>query len=211
MAKNIKYIPQKGFAYEKEKDMAKLQSLAMDGWLLTGMAFGGFAYRLEKGEPQNISYCFEECLLKQSELADYEEIFAAGGWELVWALKEGKRIYGAIFKAPMGTVPVHTDLGSQSENYGVVKKEFFKNFWIMAVLTIGLSILADVLAGMNVPGFVPIIFDVLGVISLMVTGILLLVTVAYWEREKKGKPSIWVYLMMIVVLLAMGAVFGFFM
>lgn len=97
-----KYIMNIGLAFSEKKDLKRFEDLAAEGWLLKDLAFGGFFFRLEQGEKQELSYTLD---LQKNPDSEYKDIFKHAGWKHVCSA--ANRIH--IFCAPKGTAPIYSE------------------------------------------------------------------------------------------------------
>lgn len=114
--KQTKFVMSGGLAFSEEKDLAKLNKLAKEGWILEKLTFLG--YRLRKSDSQNIIYNLDYRFDADEE---YFQFFKDAGWKLVLSFDE---IH--IFCAPEGTNPIHTDRQTIIEKYEIMEDLFFK-------------------------------------------------------------------------------------
>lgn len=131
--KQTKYISNGGLAFSEEKDMKKLSKYAKKGWLLDGFGFGGFYYRLRRGEPQDIEYSLD---YQNQPDEEYFSLFEAAGWSLVLS-----DIGTQIFVAPKGTKPIYSDNETVTQKYEKQKKFVGKLAFISFFPTIILFLL----------------------------------------------------------------------
>lgn len=203
--KNVKYILQRGFAYYAEKDMKKLEEMAREGWILKGFTLGGFYYKLVKGEPQELSYSWDDHHVKISEKEEYYKTFRKAGWELVDCVKSKKKIYGTIFVAPAGTIPIYTDDDAKVYNYRQTKKSYAIGIGISMVIQLFIEVIANLIWRFNLPHIISVLADAVTTIFIAVPAIYILMMVVYFERERRGRPSVLVYLIILILLALFGA------
>ncbi|TDR20708.1 DUF2812 domain-containing protein [Marinicella litoralis] len=96
-----KYIMNGGLAFSEKKDIKKLEKLAAEGWLLEGLAWGGFCYKLVQGPAQDLIYTID---FQATPDSDYFDIFKSAGWRHITS--SGQQIH--IFAAPKGTPPIYS-------------------------------------------------------------------------------------------------------
>lgn len=136
-----KYIRNNGLGRFEEKEMAKLESYAKQGWHLEG--FYGFKFKLRKGEPRNLKYSLD---YQKHPDKEYFSFFEDAGWMHVCSADE---IH--IFCAPQNATPIYTDTISRIEMYEEEKKHMGKRafpFLIASVLFFLFGILGNYL-GIN--------------------------------------------------------------
>ncbi len=156
--KKVKYIANGGLAFFEEKEMKKLAEYAKEGWVLE--KFAGLGYKLRKGEPQDIEYALD---YQKGADDEYFAFFEAAGWSHVCSA--GNEIH--IFSAPTGTKPIYTDKPTTVEKYEREKKQMGKvalPFFISTVVFWLVGIFNDL---GSVPESIAILFQVLGMISLI--------------------------------------------
>lgn len=137
MSKNTKYVPCAGLAFTEEKNMKKLSDLAKEGWILDSFKYLG--YILKKSEPQDIIYCTDYNDDK-NDLESYFQMFEDSNWEHVHSYE----MYH-FFKAPIGTVPIYTDLNSKSVKYKKVYDQIRKSTIYFVVMAVVAGLIANIL------------------------------------------------------------------
>ncbi|MGX8834550.1 DUF2812 domain-containing protein [Amedibacillus sp. YH-ame6] len=110
--KNRKYIFCSGLAFSDNKDMNMLHEYALDGWIFRKLKFLVF-YELHKEEPQDLIFSYDIQKVKKEEKEDYLAFFEEGGWSLVGKWQNGLN----FFVAPTGTIPLHSEVATRSEQY----------------------------------------------------------------------------------------------
>lgn len=95
-----------GLALMPDHDMKLLENMSAKGWHLSGFSFG-FFYRFEGGEPHAYDYAVA---IERDCPPEAQELFCAGGWELV-VMGPGWQ----IMRAEAGATPLHTDASSEAE------------------------------------------------------------------------------------------------
>ena len=179
MNKNYKYIGNMGLAFDEDRVLKKMSSLAKEGWILKEMTV--FKYKLERGEAKELIYSMDYRELK-GNTEEYFELFNSSGWRHMCS-------YGPyhFFSAPNGTVPIYTD----RENYlGKYKasRSIYLRMLIISTISLLTAILLDLLI---VDKLNNIVFDValflVGAISALIMAPSFMVTVAYIFRFKEQK------------------------
>lgn len=154
-----KYIMSGGLAFDEEKDMKKLEQLALDGWIFDRFAFMG--YRLKKAEGQEIQYSFD---YRKDADPDYFAYFKEAGWKHEGTAEN----YIHIFSAPKGTAPIYTDRDSLVEKYSNEKTRMGKGALIMLAATISIQVVLFLISYFsNLEGPVSTIMEILFIVSLI--------------------------------------------
>ncbi len=96
-----KYVMNGGLAFSEKRDTKKLEKMAAKGWLFKSFAFGGFLYKLEQGQPQELCYTMD---FQSKPDFGYFEIFSSAGWQHITSASG--QIH--VFSAPKGTAPIYS-------------------------------------------------------------------------------------------------------
>jgi hypothetical protein len=121
----------------------------------------GLGYKLRKEESKDIEYSLDY----QKEADDeYFAIFEAAGWSHVCSV--GNEIH--IFSAPTGTKPIYTDRPTTVEKYKREKKQMGKAALPFFTSTVVFWLLSVFSNWGWVPGIIGNIFQLLGMISLII-------------------------------------------
>lgn len=121
MAKR-KYIISSGLLFNDLEDMEMLHEYALKGWILINCV-GGF-YVLEKQEPQNIIYSYDQNSVSKEDFEDYKAFFSLASWDYLFS---SRNVH--FFKALPDTRAIHSDMKLFNE-------EFKPVFYFSLVLTI---------------------------------------------------------------------------
>ncbi|OIJ15176.1 hypothetical protein BKP35_04820 [Anaerobacillus arseniciselenatis] len=116
--RKTKYVLNSGLAFSESGDLAKLSKLAKKGWLLEGISYGGFCFRLVRTEPADVEYSLD---YRANVSEDYFELFEAAGWSHVVSVEN---IH--IFRAPTGTKAIYSDEETMTEKYDEQRRLFGK-------------------------------------------------------------------------------------
>ncbi|MCL1950704.1 MAG: DUF2812 domain-containing protein [Turicibacter sp.] len=145
MKKATKTLKNNGFAWSSHEDMEKLAQEAENGWHLTGFTWGGFAYKLEKGAPEQLAYSLDCYRGTKGEYAEYLELFEMSGWKKACTLGSGSAGTYTIFKAPKGTPPLYSDSTTLAENYHYQGKTLLTSGIALVILGIFFFILIPII------------------------------------------------------------------
>lgn len=77
-----KYISNMGLAFDEERTLKKLNSLAKEGWILDKLTLWR-GYRLRRGEPQELVYSMDYKKLDERSQKEYFEMFEMSGWKYI--------------------------------------------------------------------------------------------------------------------------------
>lgn len=127
MKDNVRYLWNWGLAFDEDRLLRKLESMAKEGWMLDRMTT--LRYRLVKAEPQNLSYAMDYKKVKQEEEAEYFAVFAESDWKHACSLQGFH-----FFFAKPDAVPIHTDQVTKMEKYSGYKRGSFLVMRISALL-----------------------------------------------------------------------------
>lgn len=174
-----RYVLSGGLAFTEEKDMRKLSQWAEKGWLLESFAFLG--YTLRKGEPQALQYAMDIQDLNKADREDYYDIFRAGGWEPVCS--SGNTIH--IFKAKLGTQPIHSDNDTLYEKYRGGTKPLKSIFIVLALVAITSWIIQYSSKMLAWSGVISNVFMAIGTISVILLVPVLMTYGAFLWRSRR--------------------------
>ncbi|MBZ9687255.1 DUF2812 domain-containing protein [Clostridium estertheticum] len=177
MEKKNRYIMNMGLAFDEDRAMKKLCLMAKEGWILEKMSL--FRYKLAKSQPKEIVYSMDYKKLGQNT-DEYFELFQRSGWEHMCS-------YGDFhfFTAPPETIPIYTEKENYLSKYESSKQSYKQTAIISVVLLIIVNMIEFVL-GSRIEG--PIIRNILVVIGTILVAIAvpsLMVSVAYYIKEKR--------------------------
>lgn len=128
MGKDIKKVPNLGYAFDEERVLEKFRKLSKEGWTLKKANI--LSYELVKGEKKEQIYSmdYRDFSKNKEGLDEYIEIFKAGGWEYVCS---NQNMFH-FFKANVGTKPIYTNKKEEAEKY----KDTYKITKITAVVSL---------------------------------------------------------------------------
>ena len=177
MNKRRRYVMSGGLAFTERGDMEKLRRLAKEGWVLDSFAFLG--YYVRKTEPCDLIYSVDYHRVAADGMAEYEEMFEAGGWSKVCSSGD---IH--IFAARPGTKPIYTDNESRRHKYGRSEATIRPLLWVPVVTAILLilRLLLPEKAGSDLLGSIAM---TLGIAGLVVSVPVLTTYIALYVRRKR--------------------------
>lgn len=128
MGKDIKKVPNLGYAFDEERVLEKFRKLSKEGWTLKKANI--LSYELVKGEKKEQIYSmdYRDFSKDKEGLDEYIEIFKAGGWEYVCS---NQNMFH-FFKANVGTKPIYTNKKEDAEKY----RDTYKSTKIIAVISL---------------------------------------------------------------------------
>lgn len=128
MGKDIKKVPNLGYAFDEKRALEKFKKLSKEGWTLKKANI--FSYELVKGEKKEQIYSMDYRNFSKNKegLDEYIEIFKAGGWEYVCS---NQNMFH-FFKANVGTKPIYTNKKEDAEKY----RDTYKSTKIIAVVSL---------------------------------------------------------------------------
>jgi len=223
--KNVKYIPNSGYAFNAEDDMKKLSELADEGWVLTGFKRKYYYYKLERGHPEAVIYNIDMYKGDKADLEDYFETFRLAGWEVVEACKIEKekkqgdcRIY--VFKAPIGTVPIYTDTEALKAVFSLERDEWLqylmKNLGLTALFTVMFIVLSLLLNEGIMRSIVLLTASIVAFAFYCISTTYATGLVGFWIKAKEGefnvskKTGILMTMLSLVLTAGVGAFVGGF-
>jgi hypothetical protein len=177
MEKKNRYIMNMGLAFDEDRAMKKLSQRAKEGWILKEMSL--FRYKLVKGEPKEIVYSMDYKELDKND-DEYFELFESSGWEHMCS-------YGPyhFFSATPGIVPIYTEKENYLSKYEVSKNAYKKTAIISIVMLIVVNLI-EFLLGSRIEGtVVKNIMLIIGIILVAIAAPSLMVSIAYYLKEKR--------------------------
>lgn len=177
MENKNRYIMNMGLAFDEERAMKKLSQRAKEGWILKEMSL--LRYKLVKGQPKEIVYSMDYKKLGENT-EEYFELFQSSGWEHMCS-------YGDFhfFSALPETVPLYTE----KENYLSKYESSNSGYKKVAIISVAMLIvvtLIELLLGSKIE--VTIVKNILVIIGIILVAIAvpsLMVSVAYYLKEKR--------------------------
>lgn len=142
-----------GLAFTPHKDLELFSQMAAQGKHLTGVSSIGHSWTFTDGPPENAIF---DLAYEAHPTQEYFEIFEAAGWTHVLSMGDVQ-----IFKAPPGTVAVHTSAESRFEELGIQRSKFAR----YSMLT--LSVFAVVLWMLKMVSWHPALEQLVLVLSLI--------------------------------------------
>lgn len=133
---NSKLVMIRGFAFDEEKDIQRLEILAKEGWILEKVICGLF-FRLRKDKPQEVRYFID---YQDKTDDDYFEIFNESGWQRIVTVAGLVH----IFIAQANTNKIYNSVSGERSKYvlAVQKLRGMRMFSsIFTMLTTGITIL----------------------------------------------------------------------
>lgn len=176
MSKKYKRIINMGLAFDEDRAMVKLSKMAKKGWILSKMSL--FNYKLVEGEPKELIYSMDFKKIDDND-KEYFELFEKSGWNHMCS-------YDAFhfFSAAPGTVPIYTDKENYLSKYSETKK-IYLNTLVASSVVLLIVILTEVIIGSKINKKIMWIIDMIGLISGVLFVPSLMVTAAYFFRERK--------------------------
>lgn len=179
MNKRYKKILNWGLAFDEDRVLKRMGSLAEKGWILKRMTM--LKYTFEKEEPKQLIYSMDYSDLKEDG-EEYFNLFKNSGWRHMCS-------YGPFhfFSAAIGTVPIYTDRESYLNKYKESKNISFK---VLGFSSISLIITAAIylFAKLRLENF---IFEYIMIIAVGLSAAIvlpsLMMTIAYAIRFNKKK------------------------
>ncbi len=167
-----------GLAFDEERTLKKLNSLAKEGWILDKLTLWR-GYRLRRGEPQELVYSMDYKKLDERSQKEYFEMFEMSDWKHIYSYQN---IH--FFVAPHGNIPIYTEMDSHQHKYRAQRIYCFR------LTLIGIIFLA-ILFGF-VEAFLPhISIEAVKFLIHLLVGItvgcvfsLIMLTVAFFWRER---------------------------
>lgn len=177
MEKKNRYIMNMGLAFDEDRAMKKLSQRAKEGWILEEMSL--FRYKLVKDQPKEIVYSMDYKKISKND-NEYFELFHNSGWEHMCS-------YGAFhfFAAPHETVPIYTEKENYLSKYESSKDGYEKTAIISIVILIFVNLI-ELLLGSRIEGTImKNIMLFIGIISVVIAVPSLMVSIAYYLKEKR--------------------------
>lgn len=137
MESKVRYLWNWGLAFDENRLLRKLESMAKEGWMLDGMTT--LRYRLVKDEPQDLKYAMDYKQVKPEEEAEYFSLFAEDGWKQICSLQG---IH--FFCANQDAVAIHTDWITEMEKYSGYRQSSFRTMVISAVCFVCVFMLGEI-------------------------------------------------------------------
>jgi len=138
-------------------------------------------YSLEKGEPKDVIYTIDYHLLKEVDKEEYYDMFKLAGWEHVCTEYDMH-----IFKVPLGTKPIYSDIDTKKEKYIRLSK-LWRNVCILLLTLFIVSLLINwkVVGNLQQIGSVEITFSLILFIPSCMTYIAILSKILKnkWKTE----------------------------
>ena len=173
-----KYITNLGLAFDEERTLRKLNSLAKEGWILDKLTLWR-GYRLRKGEPQELVYSMDYKKLDERSQKEYFEMFEMSGWKHICSYQ-----FIHFFAAPHGNIPIYTEMDSHQHKY----RE--QRIYCLRLTLIGIIFLA-ILFGLAEAFLPQISIEAVKFLIHLLVGItagcvfsLIMLTVAFFWRER---------------------------
>ena len=182
--KNKKYILCSGLAFADQEDMDMLHRYALDGWIFKEFKY--LCYVLYKEEPQDLIFSYDMQKVKKEEREDYERIFKEAGWNMIPC----KDDYTHFFYAKAGTVPLHSNPETRSEQF---RLPFYTSFII--------TVIGIILLICSIQSFIPPVFAGIGGGCIGGGGILF---VASYLRLKHKRWKLYLTFLQAVKMLMVG-------
>lgn len=159
--KQTKYVMSGGLAFDEERDMKRLASLAQKGWLFE--KFSPMGYTLRKGEPAHLQYAID---YRKKPDRDYFAYFEEAGWTHEGSA--GDSIH--LFSAPEDVAPIYSDTETMVEKYRSEQRLMGKSAVVALLFTLVLWWMSQWGIGGLAEGVVSILL-VLSLIALVFTGL----------------------------------------
>jgi hypothetical protein len=177
MEKKNRYIMNMGLAFDEDRAMKKLGQMASEGWILEKISL--FRYRLVKSQPKELVYSMDYKKLGKN-IEEYFELFQKSGWEHMCS-------YGDFhfFSAPPETISIYTEKENYLSKYESSKQSYKKTAIISLVLLIIVNMIEFVLGSRIEGAMIRNILAIIGIILLVIAVPSLMVSVAYYLKEKR--------------------------
>lgn len=110
-----KYKISNGLAFGEQKDLIALQRYAKAGWKVVSFNLG--VYQFEPAQSEEVQFAFDFQKVQDDEIEEYKFMFEESGWQHVLSTADFH-----LFKAPIGTPPIHTESFTKIERLKQIEK-----------------------------------------------------------------------------------------